>query len=53
MLAHEIGHFKLKHIIQRLVVSMLQAGVLFYLLGLVTDPDGAFARQLFDAFGVE
>ena len=53
VLAHEIGHFKLKHITQRLVVSMLQAGVLFYLLGLVTDPDGAFARQLFDAFGVE
>ena len=53
VLAHEIGHFKLKHIIQRLVVSMLQAGVLFYLLGLVVNPDGKFARELFDAFGVE
>lgn len=53
VLAHEIGHFKLKHIIQRLVVSMLQAGALFYLLGLVTDPDGKFSRELFDAFGVK
>ena len=52
VLAHEIGHFKLKHIIQRLVVSMLQAGALFFLLGLVVDPDGKFARELFDAFGV-
>jgi STE24 endopeptidase len=53
VLAHEIGHFKLKHIIQRLVVSMLQAGALFFLLGLVVDPNGKFARELFDAFGVE
>lgn len=52
VLAHEIGHFKLKHIIQRLVVAMLQAGALFFLLGLVTDPNGKFSRELFDAFGV-
>ena len=52
VLAHEIGHFKLKHIVQRLVVSMLQAGVLFYLLGLAVNPNGAFSRELFDAFGV-
>ncbi len=53
VLAHEIGHFKLRHIIQRLAVSMLQGGVLFYLLGLAVDPAGKFSRQLFDAFGVD
>ncbi len=53
VLAHEIGHFKLRHIIQRLAVSILQAGVLFYLLGLAVDPAGKFSRMLFDAFGVE
>ncbi len=53
VLAHEIGHFKLRHIIQRLAVSVLQAGVLFYLLGLVIDPSGKFSRLLFDAFGVK
>jgi STE24 endopeptidase len=53
VLAHEIGHFKLKHIIQQLVIVLSQAGVLFFLLGLVIDPHGAFARQLFDAFRVE
>ncbi len=52
VLAHEIGHFKLRHIIQRLAVSILQAGVLFFLLGLVID-GGKFSRELFDAFGVE
>ena len=53
VLAHEIGHFKLRHIIQRLVVSIFQAGALFYLLGLVIDPNGKFSRLLFDAFGVK
>ncbi len=53
VLAHEIGHFKKKHIIQRMVFSILQTAVIFFLLGLVTDQSGAFARQLFDAFGVE
>ena len=52
VLAHEIGHFKCRHIIQRLVVSIVQSGALFFLLGLAVDRDGAFARLLFDAFGV-
>ena len=52
VLAHEIGHFKLRHIVQRLAVSILHAAALFYLLGLVID-GGPFSRELFDAFGVE
>jgi len=52
VLAHEIGHFKLRHIVQRLAVSVVQAGALFFLLGLVID-GGKFSRELFDAFGVE
>ncbi|BCX50083.1 peptidase M48 [Haloferula helveola] len=52
VLAHEIGHFKCRHIIQRMAVSIVQSGILFFLLGLAVDPDGAFARELFDAFGV-
>jgi STE24 endopeptidase len=51
VLAHEIGHFKLRHIVQRLAVSVIQAAVLFYLLGLIIG-GGAFSRELFDAFGV-
>lgn len=52
ILAHEIGHFRCKHIPQRLVASIAQSAVLFFLIGLATDPEGAFARLLFDAFGV-
>lgn len=53
VLAHEIGHFRKGHIKQRLVAGILQTAVIFYLLGLATDPNGQFARTLFDAFGVE
>jgi STE24 endopeptidase len=53
VLAHEIGHFRCGHIKQRLAVGILQTAVIFYLLGLATDPDGRFARLLFDAFGVK
>jgi len=34
VLAHEIGHYKLKHIPQSLVLGLLQSFVTFYLLGL-------------------
>lgn len=53
VLAHEIGHFRCGHIRQRLTVGILQMAVIFFLLGLATDPDGKFARILFDAFGVK
>jgi STE24 endopeptidase len=52
ILAHEIGHFRCKHIPQRLVASILQSAVMFFLIGLATDPRGNFSRMLFDAFGV-
>ena len=52
ILAHEIGHFRLGHIRQRLAVGILQMALIFFLIGLATDPQGAFARQLHDAFGV-
>lgn len=53
VLAHEIGHFRCGHIKQRLAVGIIQTAVIFFLLGLATDPDGKFARLLFDAFGVK
>lgn len=48
VLAHEIGHFKKKHIQQRIVFSLVQMGVIFYLLSLFLENEGLFA-----AFGVE
>ena len=52
VLAHEIGHFKRKHIIQRIVLSLAQFAILFYLLGQLIDPESGFSRQLFAAFGL-
>jgi STE24 endopeptidase len=50
ILAHEIGHFKLGHIKQRLFVGILQMAMIFFLIGLATDPNGTFAKHLHDAF---
>lgn len=45
VLAHEIGHYKHKHIIKNMVISTLHTGVLFFLLGIfLNDP------ALFEAF---
>ncbi len=48
ILAHEIGHYKKKHIVQGTVMSIVQLGVLFALLSLFISEQG-----LFDAFQVE
>jgi len=51
VLAHEIGHFKCKHIVQRMVLSVVQMAVIFYLIGLFTTPDTAISRTIYEAFG--
>ena len=48
VLAHEIGHFKKKHIIQQIVIGIIQIGVFSFLLGFVLKNE-----QLMAAFGVE
>ena len=53
VLAHEIGHFKKKHIVQRMVISIVQTAVIFFLLGLATNPESAFGSQLYAAFGIQ
>jgi len=35
VLAHEMGHFKLKHIIKMMTISIVQTGFMFFLLSLV------------------
>lgn len=37
VLAHEIGHFKKKHTLQALALSIIQSGVMFYLLSLFLE----------------
>ncbi len=48
ILAHEIGHYKKKHIHKNMVLGILQTGVMFGLLSLFLESKG-----LFDAFYVE
>ena len=48
VLAHEIGHFKKKHILMSMVLSMLNLGAVFYLLSLFMNN-----RMLFDAFSMQ
>jgi len=45
ILAHEIGHYKLKHILKGMIISMLHTGVVFFLLSLFLSQ-----KALFDAF---
>lgn len=45
VLAHEIGHYKKKHIIKGMVTSIIQTGVMFFLLSVFLQ-----AKGLFDAF---
>tara|TARA_R100000963_G_C4642435_1_gene106078 strand:- start:714 stop:1949 length:1236 start_codon:yes stop_codon:yes gene_type:complete len=45
VLAHEIGHYKKKHIIKGMITSIAQTGVMFFLLSIFLQAEG-----LFDAF---
>jgi STE24 endopeptidase len=42
VLAHEIGHYKKKHVLQGLVISILHTGVLLFLLSLFLNSPGLF-----------
>ncbi|NLO71399.1 MAG: M48 family metallopeptidase [Porphyromonadaceae bacterium] len=48
VLAHEIGHYKKKHVLQGLIISLLQTGVLLYIFSLLIE-----SSSLSRALGVE
>lgn len=48
VVAHEIGHYKRKHVLQGLVIALLHFGLLFWLLSVFLGNE-----ELFMAFGVE
>ena len=48
VLAHEMGHYKLRHIFSMLALSILQMGFMFLVLSFFLDNPGLFA-----AFGME
>jgi STE24 endopeptidase len=48
VLAHEMGHFKRKHVLKMLAGSIAQTGIMFYLLSLIMNN-----TMLFDAFSMD
>jgi STE24 endopeptidase len=48
VVAHEMGHYKKKHIVQGLLIGIIQGGVMFYLLSFFISN-----RGLFDTFYME
>jgi STE24 endopeptidase len=42
VLAHEIGHYKKKHIIQAMIIGILHTGVMFFLLSLFLNSAGLY-----------
>ena len=48
VLAHEIGHYKKKHILKRIIISIFTNGLMFFILSLfINNP------QLFEAFKMQ
>jgi STE24 endopeptidase len=52
VLAHEIGHYKLKHSRNGLILGLLIIGVTLFLFSLFIAPQGSFAIMSSQAFGV-
>lgn len=48
VLAHEIGHYKKKHILKNMGISIAQTGIMFFLLAIFLNSEG-----LFNAFYME
>ena len=47
VLAHEMGHYKKKHILKMIITSIIESGIMFYILSLFLKNEG-----LFGAFGI-
>ena len=52
VLAHEMGHFKKKHILQSLLIGIIQAGFMFYLLSFFISHKGLFDTFYMDHISV-
>ena len=48
ILAHEMGHYKKKHILKNIIISIIQMGIMFFLLSIFIS-----YQPLFDAFYIK
>ena len=51
VLAHEIGHYKKKHTLKGIILSILQTGLMLFVLSLFIRKDSAIAVALAEALG--
>ena len=49
VLAHEIGHYKKKHTTQGIILSLLQTGLMLFILSLFIKQDSTLSRELCQA----
>jgi len=52
VLAHEMGHYKKKHILQRMAISILTNGLMFFILSLFINNPGMFAAFRMDNLSI-
>ncbi len=52
VLAHEIGHYKKKHIILSMIISIAHMGVMFYLISIFISHEGLFSAFYMDQMSV-
>ena len=52
VLAHEMGHYKLYHIPKLIVASIIQTGIMFFLLSLFIENEGLFAAFSMDHLSI-
>ncbi len=52
VLAHEIGHYKKKHILKNILASVAQAGVMFWLLSVFLESPGLYEAFYMDQMSV-
>ena len=48
VLAHEIGHYKKKHVLQGMVIGIAHTGLVFYLLSILLDSPGLYQAFFMD-----
>ena len=53
VLAHELGHYKKKHILSSLIFSLLNSLLTLFILSLIIKPGGSLALALAEALGAE
>ncbi len=52
VLAHEIGHYKMKHILQGMALSIAQIGIILFLLSVFLESEGLYDAFFMDASSV-